>query len=301
MRSFRSSESKIEIITHELLKKADAYGVFPTPVDQIIEAAGLIEVETSLFDASFLANVPRFLRRKIDKMKYKVLAAIDRREKLIYIDNVDGNEGSISFRRLHEVTHGILPWQCELGYADDNQTLSSGTRRLFEKEANVGAAGLLFQNERFELIGADYPVSIATVIDLAAKFGSSIHAAFRRYVGTNSIPMAAIVLELQDTVDPGGNFRRNEVIASVKWNKRFTCLQNLKKNLPISKFQFLHEALLAQAKPNTVVEGNFVLDDLNGKSRNLSVEALNTTYKILVLIWQPTKRRIRRGKRILVS
>ncbi len=50
--------------------------------------AGLVEVETSLFDESLLAKVPRFLRRKIDQLKYKVLAAIDRREKLIYIDNV---------------------------------------------------------------------------------------------------------------------------------------------------------------------------------------------------------------------
>lgn len=295
------SNPKIEQITRKLLEKADAYGVFPTPVDQIIEAAGLVEVETSLFDDSLLAKVPRFLRRKIDQLKYKVLAAIDRREKLIYIDIVNGNDGSIAFRRLHEVTHGVLPWQCELGYADDNQTLSFATRRMFEKEANFGASELLFQNDKLELVGADYHVSIATIIELASRFGSSIHAAYRRYAATHTAAMAAIVLELQDTVDVGGNFRRNEIISSANWDQRFECLQDLKKSLPISKLPFLREALLAQATPNTIVKGDFVLNDLNGEPQKMHVEAFNTTYKIFVLVWLPKRRRALRGKRVLVS
>ena len=113
--------------------------------------------------------------------------------------------------------------------------------------------------------------------------------------------MAAIVLDLQDTVDAGGNFRRNEIITSAKWDQRFGCLQNLKKSLPISMLSFLQEALLAQATPNTIIKGEFVLNDLNGGPRKMNVEAFNTTYKILVLLWQPKKRRALRGKRILAS
>lgn len=58
--------------------------------------------------------------------------------------------------------------QQDLLYADDHETLSRATRRLFEHEANYGAAELLFQRE----IYARY-----AVWHLADRFRSSLRAA----------------------------------------------------------------------------------------------------------------------------
>ena len=49
-------------------------------------------------------------------------------EREIHLDPSIDHPGQIAFKTLHEVTHDILPWQRELGYADDDATLSPATR-----------------------------------------------------------------------------------------------------------------------------------------------------------------------------
>lgn len=295
------SSKDIKKITNQLLKEADAHGVFPTPVNDIVSAAGLTEVKEDLFDESILSKLPKFLKNKIEAIKYKVLAAIDRKEKLIYINHEHGNEGSKSFRRLHEVTHDILPWQSDLGYADDHSNLQSSVRNLFEREANFGAAELQFQNDKFTLISKDYQISFSSIIDLSQLIGSSIHAATRRFVETHSVPMALIVVKKHQSTEPADRFVRNEVIVSGKWLKRLPDVRNLPKYLYVSKHQFLNYVVSAKSQPNKIINGMVDCDDLNGVSRSLNVEVFNTTHNIHVLIWLPPKRLIQRAKRTLVS
>lgn len=95
----QATDADIRTLTRRLLKKADALDVFPAPVEQIIEAAGLTEASEDLFHESLLDKVPALLRRKIKRLKYRVLAAIDRREKHIYIDTSKANAGALAFRR----------------------------------------------------------------------------------------------------------------------------------------------------------------------------------------------------------
>ena len=295
----QATDADIRALTRRLLRKADALDVFPTPVEQIIEAAGLTEASEDLFHESLLEKVPALLRRKIKRLKHRVLAAIDRREKHIYIDTSKANAGALAFRRLHEVSHDILPWQRDVMFADDKHTLSLGARRQFEREANFGAGELLFQNENFELTAADYDVAIASVIELADVFGASIHAALRRYAASHALPLAAIVLEAQPTVDVGGTFQRNEIIQSHSWQKQFSFLERVPTNMRISRYPFLKEALSAQMCPNTLISGMRRRINRNGSTIDVRVEALYTRYKILVLLSVPVKRRFTRAKRII--
>lgn len=60
-----------------LLRAADVKGRLPTPVDDIIAAAGLVEPEHSLLSDSVLAQAPTHLRDKIRKLRLKVRAVLD--------------------------------------------------------------------------------------------------------------------------------------------------------------------------------------------------------------------------------
>jgi len=130
-----------------------------------------------------------------------------------------------AFKRLHETSHELFPWQHigdgQAGFADDKFTLSPKTTDLFEQEANQGAAELLFQRLRFTEIAADYQIGCATIGELADKFGASKHASFRRYVETHRGAIAGVVLEARPHSKAPLAFRRYEAMCSSGWTQRF--------------------------------------------------------------------------------
>lgn len=291
------SAEDIRKATERLLRKADAFGVYPTPVERIIEAAGLSEADEDLFEDEIVRSLPERFQTALLSLKTKVLAALDRREKVIYVNKVDGNDGSLAFRRLHEVTHNILPWQQDLVNVDDHSTLAPSVRRLFEQEANQGAAELLFQREHFTQVSHDYKVSVLSVIELHTKFGSSIHAAFRRYIESHSGSVYGIVLKPRQQIQGNEDFERNEIVQSARWIDQFGDCSNVKRIVSASKSELVRCAVAAQAMPCEAVEGKAQKTDLSGRVRKLKIEAFFNRYAILVLAWDPRSHRGIRAKR----
>lgn len=291
------SAEDIRKATDRLLRKADAFGVYPTPVDQIIEAAGLTEADDDLFEDETVRSLPKKFQSALLNIKTKVLAALDRREKIIYVNKTEGNKGSQSFRRLHEVSHNIFPWQQDLVNVDDHSTLSPSVRQLFEREANQGAAELIFQREHFTRVSHDYKVSVLSVIELHTKFGSSIHAAFRRYIESHSGSLYGIVLKSRSASNSSEDFERNEIVQSSRWVEQFGDCSNLKKILSASKTELARCAVAAQSAPCEVVEGAAQRTDMSGRVRKLKIEAFFNHYAILVLAWDPKSHMGIRAKR----
>ena len=84
---------------------------------------------------------------------------------------------------LHEVGHGVLPWQRDLiGCQDDETTLIPEVAELYEREASHFASSSLFQLDHFEEEAAKLPLTIASARALGQAFGGSFQAALRRYV-----------------------------------------------------------------------------------------------------------------------
>ena len=81
--------------THRLLRKADAYGRWPTPIDDIIAAAGLVEPQHSMLSNFILEQAPSHLRRAVRKVSGKVRALLDRKEREIHIDPAANTEGRV--------------------------------------------------------------------------------------------------------------------------------------------------------------------------------------------------------------
>jgi hypothetical protein len=193
---------------------------------------------------------------------------------------------------MHETVHHILPHQQDLLYADDHETLLRTTHRLFEREANHGAAELLFQREHFAREAADLEISTATVSLLAHRYGSSFHAAFHRYAESHPGLIAAIVLERTPRSSSPPTWRREEFMSTKRWNERFG--QPMWPAMMRSdEYPFLG-ALDFCGVDRTEIR------NLGGDVDTVRVDILQTPYKNFILLWFP-QRRLRRPRQVRVA
>jgi|ERR1043166_3193377 hypothetical protein len=184
---------EIEKIARNVLIGAKAWGVFPTPVDRILSYAELqvaSGVDLSKVEPGFFTTKVHSLQRAVSKW----LAAVDLREKTVYLDLSQKPERQ-RFSKLHETGHEVLKWQRDTYfYLDDNHSLDPDTDELFERQASWFASDTLFQLERFEDEIAKLPLTIKSPLALAKHFGGSRHASLRRYVQKSKKRCALLVL-----------------------------------------------------------------------------------------------------------
>jgi hypothetical protein len=184
----------IENVSFDILKQSKSLGVFPTPVNSIVQYCDLkVDTENCLskIPKNYLAKASETLKRAIRKVK----GAVDRREKVIYLDLTQSSNRQ-RFVKLHETGHDALPWQRKIfDHYDDEITLDPDTKIEFEAEANFFASGTLFQLDRFEEEAKLLELTIQSPIALGKKFGASIHATIRRYVEKSPKRCALLVLE----------------------------------------------------------------------------------------------------------
>lgn len=296
------SHKDIARLTDRLLREADAYGRLPTPVTDILAAAELVEAPQTFLGATAIAQAPAHLRGILSRMSGKVHAVLDRRTREVHVNPATDLAGQQAFKRLHETSHDLFTWQHvddgHNGFADDQWTLSPKTQILFEREANQGAAELLFQRDRFATIASDYAVSSGAVIELAERFGSSIHAAFRRYVETHRGAVAGVVLATGPCEREPLAFVRKEAICSDSWRTRFEDPAVWPRVLRADPFAFVEQARACAGFGPPAGEWRYL--DRTNETTILKAEAMSNTYRTFVLIWLPQRERFKR-RRIVAS
>jgi hypothetical protein len=253
-----------------------------------------------MFAELVLGEAPEHLRRPMRKLKFKIRALLDRKTREVHIDPSIDNPGQVAFKTLHEVTHDLLPWQSELGYADDDGTLSPSTRRLFEWQANVGAAELLFQRTLFSDAANEYAIGLGAVFDLAGQFGSSRRAALHRYAETHRVAVAALVLDLSPVSPETLAYRRYEIVCSKSFAAEFGSAILWPRVLRSPPYTFVEAAGAARAS-SEVVSSQLLLPDRNNVSRELIVELSSNSYNLLVLVWLPRRERGRHRRIVVVG
>jgi len=281
-----------------LLRKADAYGRWPTPVDDLIAAADLVEPDHSMLSNFVLEQAPAHLRGIMRKLSGRVRAVLDRKEREIHVDPTIQSQGRLAFHKLHEVSHDMFEWQKALGFADDDATLSLSTRKLFEWQANQGAAELLFQRNGFRDVAREYTTSMAAVVELAALVGSSAHATFRRFVEVQDFAVAGVVMDISPCAHDPLAYRRHEAICSESWETQFGGTSAWPKVLRGQPYAFVTSAESARTS-GSAVHVNFVLPNLRNEPVSVNAEVYCNQYGFLVLIWVPRREHLRR-RRIIV-
>lgn len=192
------SKNDIENISLELLKESHALDVFPTPIDPIIRCSSLLvadDFDLSRIDQRFIDRVNSELKDEYVKSIGSVRGFLDRADRKIYLDQRQQKTRQ-NFVKLHEVGHHVLHWQKEiLAHLDDDDSLRIETELEFEAEANYFASTTLFQHDRFLSEMDKLGLGIKSPMNLAKRFGSSNHAAIRKYVELSSNRCALLVLE----------------------------------------------------------------------------------------------------------
>jgi hypothetical protein len=286
--AFLTPEQLANVQRHadRLLRDAAAYGVFPTPVKTIMEAAKLTVVDDEILNASFLQRFINSAKASVATIKSalsKVLGLFEANDRLVIIDK-DTPAPRIPFVKLHEAGHGTMPHQSKV-YSlihDCEKTLDPEITDLFEREANVFASEALFQGDLFAQHAHDYKFGIKAGMALAKQFGGSNYAAFRRYVASNSSACCLVVLEPQLTYDHGGfrvDIRR--IVASRTFHRMYDAASF---GAAIVSRHSLASLVPRGAKQRMVPPREFVLTDRNGDKRTCTGESFKTPHQILVLI-----------------
>lgn len=196
-----SLDACVEIRRHAdaLLRKAGAYGKFPTPVADLVAAAGM-RVEHALFDDDRIlrqmAEAPAALVRRA---RSKLLGAVDIRGRTIYV-RPDIPLSYLPPLVLHEAAHALLSWHRDafLFMEEDRSALLPDVRDDFEREANQFAWEALFQLDRFRLDAENAEFSLRTPVRLARRYGTTCYAAIRWFVRTNHRLCALLILGRPD-------------------------------------------------------------------------------------------------------
>jgi hypothetical protein len=187
------------------------------------------------------------------------------------------------FVRLHESGHGFMPWQRPM-YAlveDCEHALDAEAAELFDREANVFAAEVLFQLDTFRDMAEAQPFSIWTPIKLAKKFDASIYACVRQYVSKNHRACAVVVLNMPEFIE-GDGFRATlrrpiqsdsftSLFGAYAWKSVYTPDDDIGALVPVNGYKSSGKRSLA-------------LVDRNGDRHECIAESFTQTHQVFVLI-----------------
>ncbi len=267
-----------------LLKEASALHVFPTPVDRLMAAAKLTVVDDNFLDEGVIAQFMRSAKAKITTIKSalsKILAMIHPGDKIVLLDK-GTPQVKVPFIKLHEAGHGILPHQ-KKAYSliqDCEGNLDPDITELFEREANVFAAEVLFQGSVFADEAHQSAFGMKVPIDLAKKYGTSNYSAFRRYVSTS--PHACCLLVLEPVVVGEGKQFIAEVRRIIPTVSFHTIFDGERFGSAIHQSHILGHVVPVTRR--MTASRKIKLTDRNGNYRNCTAEAFNATHQIFILI-----------------
>lgn len=288
------SKKDIENISFDILKSSKSLDVFPTPVDQIMDhselfVAGGIDLKSleKKYKSFYFTDA---LKSGLSKIR----GFLDRSEKLIYLD-MSQRTSRLSFVKLHETGHNVLPWQNKIfQFLDDDETLDPSTQVEFEIEANYFASVTLFQNDRFDREIKKYELGLPSIIQLSTHFGASVHATFRWYVENSKFRCALLVLQnlSQNGKTPKGEFRNAfhsssflNTFGPIDWPENFGF-----------KWKFIKDHCFLKKKWK--VNGKINLNTLSGDVE-FTYHYFDNTYNGFVLIFPPGENKATKTKILL--
>lgn len=284
-----TTKKDIEKISYELLKSSKSLGIFPTPVDTILDYSDFVtdnNIDLLNINHSFLDNLKD---RSIESFKIlqsglsKIKGIFDRKEKTIYVDvSLNKNLGKKNFVQLHEIGHGVLNWQNEMMLCLDNdETLSPDIEEQFEEEANYFASVTLFQHDRFMHEAEKLKLSLSSVMALSKKFGASVHATFRNYVLQSKNKCALLVLTpIDGFYGNAGICKKRNMFYSNSFLKELGQL-DLPDNFGF-KWSFIRDFIF---KKKFHEKGKIPLESLNGETILASYHYFYNSYNIFVFLF----------------
>lgn len=279
----------VETRARELLSRADAWGIYPTPIEQLLEAANLQVAPSKTFDPaailSYLKAKATDAGRHLKSAIKKVFGIYDAGDQIIHIDNSVVPQKQ-SFLKLHETGHHEIPHHRKTFriFEDCEQTLSPEIADLFEREANNFARFAMFQGDAYARMAADHELSVKSHMSLAKTFGASQYASAREFARTNHRECLVIVLNKPEFCAVHGvsaSVRR--IVGSPSFQQKFA--------MPDDEIITPDHALgplLPVGKRRMAPAIELAMEDRNGDRHECLAESFYTGHNVLILLY--TKR-----------
>lgn len=277
--------ARVRAEAERALREAGALGVFPTPVEAIMTVAKVEEVKEDVLAPSFIDKLRSNAEQAGGALKRalgKVMGLFHASAGLLFLDQTMMAVKK-RFVRLHESGHGFMPWQRPM-YAlveDCDNALDPDAAELFDREANVFAAEVLFQLDSFRDIAEGEKFSIWTPVKLSKKFDASIYACVRQYVSKNHRACAVVVLNMPEFVE-GDGFRATlrrpvqsdsftTIFGVHDWKSVYTPDDDIGALIPING-------------QRSSGQKSLVLLDRNGDRHECVAKSFTQTHQVFVLI-----------------
>ena len=270
----------------KLLLKADAFGRYPTPASDLMDAAQLKVAPISAFDQQALQHyikqagesAGRFVRMALEKVR----GIFDVHADIVHIDPSLAAQKQI-FLQFHEAGHKEIPHQRGLYkfIQDCTKHLKPEVADLFEREANMFASVVLFQNDGFAKMTADFDFGIKVPMAHARKFGASVYAGIREYVRRSTRACVVVVCEPTEFCEEHGMkapVRRMEF--SEDYRIRFGAL--MLPDAIVPGHQLMSCVPIGNRKMSN--PQSFELIDRNGDRHEFVCEGFKTPYNTFLLI-----------------
>ena len=218
------------------------------------------------------------LRRALSK----VVGVFDAVANLVFIDQLLKPVRK-RFVMLHEAGHGFMAWQRAMYkiVEDSDQALDPEAAELFDREANVFASEVLFQNDTFCHMAADEKFEIWTPIRLAKKFEASLYSSIRQYVSKNERCCVVLVLNPPELTQ-GDGFRATlrRVVPSNSFSRAFSVNSWPSVYTPDDPLG----RLVPLGKRRASGKHDVVLTDRNGDRHECIAESFTQTHQVFILI-----------------
>jgi transcriptional regulator with XRE-family HTH domain len=270
-------QTRDEIRRHALalLREADALGKRPTPLEDLLDAARLVESGELTLDVRDRAKLRERFGHWVELAWKRLEGTFDFRSDAVWV-KPDLHPMRHRFVLSHEIGHAILPAHKEtFAYVDDYTTLPPLARDLYEREANQAAVEILFQAGQFTDEVDASPISLQRICDQSTAFGGSIVAAARYAAETSRRAFAIAIAHYNERgLGPTHLYCSRSFNAAFGWRNG---------NPPPAELR----AALGSARLE--VDESWVIHDRRKEPRVANVEKLSTGYAAVVLVVPESK------------
>lgn len=176
-----------------LLRRADALGEVPTPLDRVMEVSKLVLVGEIELEPEMKRKLRDRFGDLVDRALNMILGSIRFDTRGIYLQQ-DMYWLRKRFVQAHEIGHEMLPWHRDLyAFLDDKTRIRSDVNDRYERQANQSAIEILAQGDALRREADDSPITFGLVDYLGNRYEISAQATARRVVEDSKQDVALAV------------------------------------------------------------------------------------------------------------
>lgn len=219
---------ELSSIAKKALKKADAFGMTPTLINDVLDASKIRLIEDVPDDREgFIQSLPERSRNAARSLIQKLRGIADLRQGAVWVKE-STNPRRTLFPKAHEAAHQSIPWhRINPSYLDTSSTLRPDIRNQFDREANFTASEIIFQCELFRPKVLSYAASFDAIFTLADMHGATYQSTTWRYVEDHDEVIAVLQYYPTGIWDGTGNMilKHSGTIPSRRFRNKFADIE----------------------------------------------------------------------------